>query len=107
MWELFTLGRMPYTGMESNGALFQRISGGYRLEKPEYSTEAIYDIMLSCWYMEPRMRPIFNKLEKKLKNLLEDSVKDVRLFYLDLNITILINVLKSNFSNTLNWMKFT
>lgn len=78
MWELFTLGEMPYTGMESNEALFQKINDGYRLEKPEYSTTDIYDIMLSCWFKEAETRPLFNELEEQLKNLLEDYVQNVR-----------------------------
>lgn len=83
MWELFTLGKVPYTGIDSNET-FQKISDGYRLEKPEFSTTDIYDIMLSCWNKEAAMRPHFKKLEEQLKNQIENSVQeDVRCLQFD------------------------
>lgn len=78
MWELFTLGKVPYTGMEANEKLFYKIRDGYRMEKPAYATTDIYYIMLSCWKKKPDTRPLFNELEKLLGGFLNDSVKDVR-----------------------------
>lgn len=77
MWELFSLGRMPYTGMHANESLFLKIQNGYRLEKPEYSTTLLFDIMQSCWNKEPKLRPLFNELEDRLAHLLHVNVKNV------------------------------
>lgn len=77
MWELFSLGKIPYPGMDSNEALFFKIRDGYRLEKPDYSTTEIYHIMLRCWYKKPDTRPSFSELEVELGNYLQDCVRDV------------------------------
>ncbi|XP_070496401.1 vascular endothelial growth factor receptor kdr-like isoform X5 [Chironomus tepperi] len=82
LWELFSLGKVPYTGMDANQELFYKLRDGYRMEKPKYSTQDIYDIMLNCWNAKPESRPLFNELERKLSSFMMDSVKD---HYLDLN----------------------
>jgi FMS-like tyrosine kinase 1 len=63
--------------MEANQDLFYKLRDGYRMEKPKYANEALYDIMLSCWSAKPESRPLFNELERKLSSFLMDSVKDV------------------------------
>lgn len=77
MWELFSLGSDPYTGMEANQNLFLKICDGYRLEKPEYSTNGIYSFMLSCWNVDPEKRPLFQELGEKLGQILTESVRNV------------------------------
>jgi FMS-like tyrosine kinase 1 len=77
LWELFTLGKVPYPGMEANQELFYKLRDGYRMEKPKYATQDLYDIMLNCWNAKPESRPLFNQLERKLSSFLMDSVKDV------------------------------
>ena len=80
LWELFSLGKVPYTGMDANQELFYKRRDGYRMEKPKYCTQDIYDIMLNCWNAKPESRPVFNELERKLSSFMMDSVKDVRIF---------------------------
>jgi FMS-like tyrosine kinase 1 len=77
LWELFSLGKVPYTGMEANENLYYKLRDGYRMDKPMFSTTDIYDIMLNCWNKEPKTRPLFNELEKRLGKFLHESVKDV------------------------------
>jgi FMS-like tyrosine kinase 1 len=98
LWEFFTLGKVPYTGMEANQELFYKLRDGYRMvnlfkfqvekylltlngiflkEKPKYATQDLYDIMLNCWNAKPESRPLFNQLERKLSAFMMDSVKDV------------------------------
>lgn len=38
LWELFSLGASPYPGMDADVALYEKISKGYRMEKPKYAT---------------------------------------------------------------------
>lgn len=78
LWELFSLGKVPYTGMEANQNLYYKLRDGYRMEKPSFATQDIYDIMLNCWATKPEMRPLFGELERRMGSFLHDSVKDVR-----------------------------
>lgn len=39
LWELFSLGKVPYPGMNADESLFRKLKDGYRMEKPEYSTQ--------------------------------------------------------------------
>lgn len=36
LWELFSLGKVPYTGMEANQNLYYKLRDGYRMEKVFY-----------------------------------------------------------------------
>lgn len=38
MWEMFSLGRVPYPGMDPNQELYNKLTNDYRMEKPEYAT---------------------------------------------------------------------
>jgi FMS-like tyrosine kinase 1 len=77
LWELFSLGKVPYTGMEANQNLYYKLRDGYRMEQPAFATGDIYDIMLNCWKAQPESRPLFGELERRLGSFLHDSVKDV------------------------------
>ncbi|XP_075235082.1 vascular endothelial growth factor receptor 1-like [Lycorma delicatula] len=81
LWELFSLARTPYPGIDAE-RLYQRLEEGFRMEKPEYATKDVYDVMLDCWQEIPSKRPSFTDLAEKLGGVLEDSV---RKHYVDLN----------------------
>lgn len=38
MWEIFSLGRVPYVGMDRK-TLIEQLEDGYRMEKPKYATQ--------------------------------------------------------------------
>jgi FMS-like tyrosine kinase 1 len=82
LWEFFSLGTVPYPGMNADESLFFKLRDGYRMERPQYATQNVYDIMLSCWRKNPETRPLFKTLEKTLGTMLDDSVKD---HYIKLN----------------------
>lgn len=44
LWELFSLGKTPYPGMEADSELYIKIKDGYRMEQPEYSTQYMYAV---------------------------------------------------------------
>ncbi|XP_055303679.1 macrophage colony-stimulating factor 1 receptor 1-like [Sitodiplosis mosellana] len=73
LWEFFSLGKVPYPGMEPNMDLYKKLLTDYRMEKPDYATPKIYDIMLSCWQALPKSRPLFDMLEKEISVLLENE----------------------------------
>ncbi|XP_031632076.1 neuroglian-like [Contarinia nasturtii] len=76
LWELFSLGATPYPGMNAGTPLYTKLKGGYRMEKPQYATQNVYDIMLSCWQEAPQSRPLFDKLEEMFKIMLDRSVSE-------------------------------
>ncbi|XP_055309598.1 platelet-derived growth factor receptor alpha-like [Sitodiplosis mosellana] len=75
LWELFSLGMTPYPGLDSGQDLYQKLLDGYRMEKPNYATQDVYDIMLSCWGNIPESRPLFDELEKSLSKLLPANIR--------------------------------
>ncbi|XP_054082942.1 vascular endothelial growth factor receptor 1 isoform X4 [Zeugodacus cucurbitae] len=86
LWEFFSLAKVPYPGMDPNQSLYLKIKDGYRMEKPPYANNELYDIMLECWSTNPESRPLFNVLEKYFARMLGDDVTN---HYVDLNDTYL------------------
>ena len=88
LWEMFSLGKTPYPGIEAGESFYDMLLGGYRMDKPEYCPRIIYQSMSQCWKPEPSTRPSFNELMALLGDLLEDGEKD---HYLDLTEKFLSN----------------
>lgn len=44
LWELFSLGNVPYTGMEANQNLYYKLRDGYRVSQ-EINAEAIHSLI--------------------------------------------------------------
>ncbi|KAK6637652.1 hypothetical protein RUM44_008074 [Polyplax serrata] len=82
LWELFSLARTPYPGFENFEIIHNKLIEGYRMEKPTYANQRLYDIMLECWDAQPCRRPSFSELVMKLGKLLENNVKE---HYITLN----------------------
>ncbi|XP_020798925.1 vascular endothelial growth factor receptor 1 isoform X5 [Drosophila serrata] len=82
LWEMFSLAKVPYPGIDPNQELFNKLNDGYRMEKPPYANQELYDIMLECWRKNPESRPLFNELEKRFATMLGEDVAN---HYLDLN----------------------
>ncbi|VVC95693.1 unnamed protein product [Leptidea sinapis] len=56
LWEVFSLGVMPYTGC-SNREVMQLVSGGGRLDRPYGCPPEVYRLMCECWNPAPEHRP--------------------------------------------------
>ncbi|XP_077865424.1 tyrosine-protein kinase receptor Tie-1-like [Saccoglossus kowalevskii] len=65
MWEIVTLGALPYTGMK-NKEISAKIASGYRMEKPPHCTPQLYDVMLRCWNKNADYRPGFGQLVQEI-----------------------------------------
>lgn len=48
MWEVYTLGRLPYERL-NNTEIVDQVSRGLRLFRPQLANEKVYSIMSSCW----------------------------------------------------------
>jgi len=65
MYEIITLGKVPYPGMRGQEVL-EKIEGGYRMPQPHGCPEDYYSIMKDCWKQEPNQRPSFETLKWQL-----------------------------------------
>lgn len=71
LWEVFSLGLMPYTGLP-NRDVMQLVTGGGRLDAPLGCPNAIYRIMADCWNPTPEERPTFSNLMERLATCTQD-----------------------------------
>ncbi|XP_078328610.1 tyrosine-protein kinase Fer-like isoform X2 [Crassostrea virginica] len=68
MWEIFSGGVTPYSGMTNNQAR-EQIDRGFRMPPPEGTPEACYDLMMKCWEYNPADRYHFDKIQKELQSI--------------------------------------
>ncbi|KRG00743.1 tyrosine-protein kinase Fer isoform X3 [Drosophila mojavensis] len=61
MWEIFSKGDTPYSGM-SNSRARERIDTGYRMPTPENTPPEMYRLMLKCWAADVDSRPHFDEI---------------------------------------------
>ncbi|XP_035780692.1 uncharacterized protein LOC118460472 isoform X3 [Anopheles albimanus] len=82
LWELFSLGMVPYSGVELNSDFYKMLRDGFRMECPPFSDQDIYEIMMSCWNVRPDLRPSFKELRSHFSTMLLQETQD---YYLALN----------------------
>ena len=70
LWEIFSLGKMPYPGTRVDQHFIRKLKEGYRLEKPEIASNSLAWLMNQCWKSDPRERPSFRRLEEALRRQL-------------------------------------
>ncbi|XP_061481510.1 tyrosine-protein kinase Mer isoform X2 [Rhineura floridana] len=70
MWEIATRGMTPYPGVQ-NHEIYDYLLHGHRLKQPEDCLDELYEIMYSCWRVDPVDRPTFSDLKLHLEKLLE------------------------------------
>lgn len=71
LWEIMSLGYMPYTGC-ANREVMQLVKSGGRLEAPSNCPLPIYAIMTACWNPDPEKRPNFAIILERLDYCLQD-----------------------------------
>ncbi|KAM7389184.1 hypothetical protein PAMP_023177 [Pampus punctatissimus] len=69
MWEVYTLGRLPYERL-NNTEIVEQVSRGLRLFRPQLANEKVYSIMTSCWLEKADERPTFQELALTVQDLL-------------------------------------
>ncbi len=62
LWEMFSLGAIPYPGMEPGMRLYEFLARGERMRCPERCPGYVYDIMLGCWQADPAARLSFDRI---------------------------------------------
>nr|XP_014098252.1 tyrosine-protein kinase Shark isoform X2 [Bactrocera oleae] len=61
LWEMFSLGEVPYGEMLGSEAV-KLIEDGKRLLQPKFCPNHVYTIMENCWKYNPKDRPTFSFL---------------------------------------------
>ncbi|XP_035795012.1 vascular endothelial growth factor receptor 1-like [Anopheles albimanus] len=76
LWELFSLGMTPYPGLQASLKLCKMLQEGYRIQKPRFANQDIYDIMLNCWAGDPLVRPTFRELKSRFNAMIPEETLD-------------------------------
>ncbi|XP_046346531.2 cytoplasmic tyrosine-protein kinase BMX-like [Haliotis rufescens] len=66
MWEIFSMGKAPYSDIRSRD-LAVKIRNGFRLQRPEYAEDIHHNMMKTCWEQSPDRRPTFADVWGKLE----------------------------------------
>ncbi|XP_046561926.1 tyrosine-protein kinase Btk29A-like, partial [Haliotis rubra] len=69
MWEVFSGGEMPYSGMKNLDVVDYVITSNRRLQKPMMCPELMFKVMMHCWDVKPERRPGFTELHRRLSGL--------------------------------------
>nr|DBA14338.1 TPA: hypothetical protein GDO54_005326 [Pyxicephalus adspersus] len=69
LWEIVTLGQTPYAGIE-NSEIYSYLVAGNRLKQPPDCLDELYEMMCQCWITEPKRRPCFTDLKRRLEAIL-------------------------------------
>ncbi|XP_021336701.1 platelet-derived growth factor receptor beta isoform X1 [Danio rerio] len=75
LWEIFTLGGTPYPDLPMNELFYSALKRGYRMAKPSYASDEIYEVMRKCWDEKYEKRPEFSFLVHTMGNMLSDAYK--------------------------------
>lgn len=73
LWEIMTLGRTPYPGVENRELLEQIEEKGLKLSKPRPCPNVLFEMILDCMQHEPDERPTFKQLHDKLVSTISAS----------------------------------
>ncbi|KAM9202880.1 leukocyte tyrosine kinase receptor [Dugong dugon] len=71
LWEIFSLGYMPYPG-RTNQEVLDFVVGGGRMDPPRGCPGPVYRIMTQCWQHQPELRPGFASILDRLQYCIQD-----------------------------------
>lgn len=69
LWEIFSLGELPYLDLTDKNQLWRFLKDGNRLDMPNYSNDQIYEIMRDCWLEDTNERLNFDELLVRLDEM--------------------------------------
>nr|XP_020029809.1 leukocyte tyrosine kinase receptor isoform X1 [Castor canadensis] len=71
LWEIFSLGYMPYPG-RTNQEVLDFVVTGSRMDPPRGCPGPVYRIMTQCWQHQPELRPNFASILERLQYCTQD-----------------------------------
>jgi len=69
LWEIFTLGDNPYPQVNIEDVRYAVLHQDLRLNRPEYATDDIFEVIKDCHKDDPSLRPTFDYLTNKLREI--------------------------------------
>ncbi|KAM7095058.1 tyrosine-protein kinase BTK isoform 2-T2 [Ciconia maguari] len=72
MWEVYSLGKMPYERF-NNSETTEHVIQGLRLYRPQQASERVYSVMYSCWHEKPEERPTFTALLGSILDIMDEE----------------------------------
>lgn len=76
IWEVFSLGASPYQSLKNN-QVHRFLVSGERLPRPRQCPEAVFEIALACFSLDPEQRPTFEEVVDSLYPLTKQSFPNV------------------------------
>ncbi|XP_073527680.1 inactive tyrosine-protein kinase 7 [Phyllobates terribilis] len=73
MWEVFSLGELPYMDMADDEVLAGLQGGSLKPSAPENCSSRYYKLMQRCWASSPKDRPSFSDIANTLGDSPSDS----------------------------------
>ena len=70
---LFILGDNPYPNVNIQDVRYLVLHEDLRLNRPEYATDEIFDILKDCQRDDPIFRPTFDYLKNHLKTIAQNN----------------------------------
>ncbi|CAD6187410.1 unnamed protein product [Caenorhabditis auriculariae] len=74
LWELFSLGEVPYADIQTTD-LLEHLRSGQRLSQPAFCPEEIFAVMSLCWKWDAGHRPTFQEICQTLATMLESATE--------------------------------
>ncbi|XP_043837953.1 ALK tyrosine kinase receptor [Dromiciops gliroides] len=71
LWEIFSLGYMPYPS-KSNQEVLEFVTSGGRMDPPKNCPGPVYRIMTQCWQHLPEDRPNFATILERIEYCTQD-----------------------------------
>ncbi|XP_029972923.1 ALK tyrosine kinase receptor isoform X2 [Salarias fasciatus] len=71
LWEIFSLGYMPYPS-RSNQEVLEFVTNGGRMDPPKNCPGPVYRIMTQSWQHQPEDRPNFSTILERIDYCLQD-----------------------------------
>ncbi|XP_064397110.1 tyrosine-protein kinase receptor UFO-like [Halichondria panicea] len=73
-WEVFSLGRCPYPGIQNQDILKHISTDNKRLDKPSLCPKMLYELLMTrCWSLLSEERPPFSQLVEQLQEYWEEN----------------------------------
>nr|XP_061801262.1 macrophage colony-stimulating factor 1 receptor 2-like [Nerophis lumbriciformis] len=70
LWEIFSLGKSPYPNVAVDTKFYKMIKDGCHMDRPDFAPPQMYQLMTSCWSLEPTDRPTFKIICQLVERLL-------------------------------------
>ena len=74
LWEIWTLGEVPYGTIGDDQAVATAVIGGTRLPRPPTCPPDVYAIMHHCWNAVPHKRPDMSQIYAELQDAFADAI---------------------------------